>query len=144
VQPCGQTADSPSWRALWGVRLGHGLCTINKEAVARRQAFIDARQYELDSDWGDVQPSAAQQNAYPESYSWTTTPHGIPPSGRQRPALVDLRWASKINYRWPYSCGTRGIRSSEAWSRINQEQESMRRGKRPARFMIIGRHRNSK
>jgi hypothetical protein len=44
--------------------------TVNKEAVARCGALIDARQYVLDSDWGEVQPSAAQQNAYLESHSW--------------------------------------------------------------------------
>ncbi len=44
--------------------------TVNEDAVGRCRALIDARQYVLDSDWGDVQPSAAQQNAYLESHSW--------------------------------------------------------------------------
>ena len=44
--------------------------SLNDEAVARARELIDARQYVLDSDWGDVQPRAAQQNAYLGSHSW--------------------------------------------------------------------------
>ena len=43
---------------------------VNKEAVAHAEQLIDARQYVLDSDWGDVQPKAADQNAYLERHSW--------------------------------------------------------------------------
>ena len=43
---------------------------VNHDAVARARALIDARQYVLDSDWGDVQPTAADENAYLESHSW--------------------------------------------------------------------------
>jgi hypothetical protein len=38
--------------------------------VARARERIEARQYVLDSDWGEVQPTAAAQNAYLESHSW--------------------------------------------------------------------------
>ena len=44
--------------------------TVNPAAVARARELIDARQYVLDSDWGDVQPGADAQNAYLESHSW--------------------------------------------------------------------------
>jgi hypothetical protein len=44
--------------------------TVNPEALAHAERLIDARQYVLQSDWGDVQPSAAQENAYLESHSW--------------------------------------------------------------------------
>ena len=44
--------------------------SVNKEAVARARALIDARQYVLDSDWGEVQPRAEAQNTYLESHSW--------------------------------------------------------------------------
>ena len=44
--------------------------TVNKEAVARARQLIDARQYVLESSWGDVQPSADDENAYLESHSW--------------------------------------------------------------------------
>ena len=44
--------------------------TVNKAAVARARELIDARQYVLNSDWGDVQPSAADENTFLESHSW--------------------------------------------------------------------------
>ena len=44
--------------------------TLNEAAVAHARELIDARQYVLDSDWGDVQPSADDENAYLESHSW--------------------------------------------------------------------------
>jgi hypothetical protein len=43
---------------------------VNPAAVAHAERLIDARQYVLDSDWGEVQPSAEAQNAYLESHSW--------------------------------------------------------------------------
>ena len=45
--------------------------SVNPEAVARARRLIEARQYVLDSDWGDVQPNAAAQNAFLESHTWT-------------------------------------------------------------------------
>jgi len=44
--------------------------TLNNKAVAKARALIDARQYVLKSDWGDVQPSAEDENAFLESHSW--------------------------------------------------------------------------
>src|ERR1044072_4120732 len=44
--------------------------TVNERAVARAERLIDARQYVLDSDWGDVQPSADAENRYLENRSW--------------------------------------------------------------------------
>jgi hypothetical protein len=44
--------------------------SVNKDAVARARRLIDARQYVLDSDWGEVQPRAEAENAYLESHSW--------------------------------------------------------------------------
>jgi hypothetical protein len=32
--------------------------------------LIDKKRYVLDSDWGEVQPSADDQNAYLEKHSW--------------------------------------------------------------------------
>ncbi len=43
---------------------------VNDPAVQRARRLIDARQYVLDSDWGDVQPSADDENAYLENHSW--------------------------------------------------------------------------
>jgi hypothetical protein len=44
--------------------------SVNPEAVTRAQQLIDGRQYVLDSDWGQVQPGASEQNAFLESHSW--------------------------------------------------------------------------
>jgi len=44
--------------------------TVNDRAVGRARELIVARQYVLDSDWGDVQPSAGDENAYLSSHSW--------------------------------------------------------------------------
>ncbi len=43
---------------------------VNRAAADRARRLIDARQYVLDSDWGDVQPSADVQNAFLASHSW--------------------------------------------------------------------------
>ncbi|MDX6324951.1 MAG: hypothetical protein QOK15_1305 [Nocardioidaceae bacterium] len=44
--------------------------SVNPAAVRRAGELIDARQYVLDSDWGETQPGADDQNAYLERHSW--------------------------------------------------------------------------
>jgi hypothetical protein len=44
--------------------------TVNKRAVAHARKLIDARQYSLDSDWGEAQPRAEDENRYLKSHSW--------------------------------------------------------------------------
>jgi hypothetical protein len=44
--------------------------SLNQPAVAKARSLIDARQYVLESDWGEVQPRAEDENAYLESHSW--------------------------------------------------------------------------
>ena len=44
--------------------------SINDAAVAKARDLIDARQYVLDSDWGEAQPRADAQNTFLESHSW--------------------------------------------------------------------------
>ena len=44
--------------------------SVNPDAVTQAERLIDSRQYVLDSDWGQVQPRAADQNAYLERHSW--------------------------------------------------------------------------
>ena len=44
--------------------------SVNERAVARARERIDARQYVLDSDWGDAQPDATAENNYLESHTW--------------------------------------------------------------------------
>ena len=43
---------------------------VNSAGVAHARRLIDARQYVLDSEWGDVQPRAEAENAYLERHSW--------------------------------------------------------------------------
>jgi hypothetical protein len=44
--------------------------SVNERGVAHARQLIEARQYVLDSDWGDVQPSAAAENAFLDAHSW--------------------------------------------------------------------------
>ena len=44
--------------------------TVNKRAVAHARRLIDAGQYVLDSDWGEVQPKAEDENAFLKGHSW--------------------------------------------------------------------------
>ena len=44
--------------------------TLNERAVKRAQRLIDARQYVLDSEWREAQPSAEDENAFLEAHSW--------------------------------------------------------------------------
>ncbi len=43
---------------------------LNDAAVEKARGLIEARQYVLDSDWGEVQPRADAQNAYLDKHSW--------------------------------------------------------------------------
>ena len=43
---------------------------VNERGLAHARELIGKRQYVLDSDWGDVQPDAAAENAYLESHDW--------------------------------------------------------------------------
>ena len=44
--------------------------SVNDRAVAKARHLIDAHQYVLDSEWGEVQPNAESENAFLESHSW--------------------------------------------------------------------------
>lgn len=43
---------------------------VNQAAVQHVRALIDAHQYVLDSEWGEVQPDAQAQNDYLERHTW--------------------------------------------------------------------------
>jgi hypothetical protein len=43
---------------------------VNERAVEHARRLIDAHQYVLQSEWGDVQPTAMDENAFLESHSW--------------------------------------------------------------------------
>ena len=42
----------------------------NPDAVSFCEELIEKKQYVLDSDWGNVQPSAEAQNDYLEKHDW--------------------------------------------------------------------------
>jgi hypothetical protein len=44
--------------------------SVNPAAVEQVRSLIDKRRYVLDSEWGEVQPDAAAQNAYLKRHSW--------------------------------------------------------------------------
>jgi len=44
--------------------------TLDERAVAQARKLIDARQYVLDSDWGEVTPTADDENAFLKTHSW--------------------------------------------------------------------------
>jgi hypothetical protein len=44
--------------------------TLNERAVAHARRLIEARRYVLNSDWGEVQPKAEDENRYLKSHSW--------------------------------------------------------------------------
>jgi hypothetical protein len=43
---------------------------VNEAAVAQARRLIRRRQYVLNSDWGDVQPKAEDENKFLASHSW--------------------------------------------------------------------------
>jgi hypothetical protein len=44
--------------------------SVNERAVAHARRLIESRQYVLNSDWGESQPTAADENAFLETHSW--------------------------------------------------------------------------
>ena len=43
---------------------------VNRRAVAHARELIRAERYVLDSEWGEAQPTADDENAYLEHHSW--------------------------------------------------------------------------
>lgn len=43
---------------------------VNRRAVTFARRLIDEGRYVVDSDWGEVQPKAADENAFLERHSW--------------------------------------------------------------------------
>ena len=43
---------------------------LNERAVAHARDLISKRQYVLDSDWGEVQPKAEDENAFLDAHPW--------------------------------------------------------------------------
>jgi hypothetical protein len=43
---------------------------LNRRAVANAKRLIDAGRYVADSDWGEGQPTAEDENAFLDKHSW--------------------------------------------------------------------------
>ena len=43
---------------------------VNDDGVAKAKALIDAHQYRIRSRWNEVQPRAAEQNAFLKAHGW--------------------------------------------------------------------------
>jgi hypothetical protein len=44
--------------------------SVNRRAVAHARRLIDAHQYVLNSDWGESQPSAENENKFLKTHAW--------------------------------------------------------------------------
>jgi len=44
--------------------------TVNRRAVAHVRKLIEKRRYVLNSDWGEVQPTAEDENRFLKGHSW--------------------------------------------------------------------------
>jgi hypothetical protein len=44
--------------------------SANRRAIAHARRLIGAGQYVLDSDWGEVQPGADDENAFLKGHTW--------------------------------------------------------------------------
>jgi hypothetical protein len=44
--------------------------TVNRRAITHARTLIDAGQYVLDSNWGEIQPRAKEENAFLKRHSW--------------------------------------------------------------------------
>jgi hypothetical protein len=45
--------------------------SVNKRAVAHVRKLIQAKHYLLDSDWGEAQPGADDENRFLKNHSWS-------------------------------------------------------------------------
>ncbi len=43
---------------------------VNRKAVAHARQLIDAKRYVLDSDWGEVAPTADDESGFLKTHSW--------------------------------------------------------------------------
>ena len=83
-----------------GYESGMASYTVNRRGVAQARKLIKAKQYVLNSNWGDVQPKAESENAFLKEHSWHDysgwflgLSEGAPEEAKARYAFVygDLR-----------------------------------------------------
>ena len=57
-------------RVQRGTPQGMASYSVNKAAVTHARKLIDAHQYVVESDWGEAQPKASDENAFLKTHSW--------------------------------------------------------------------------
>ena len=55
---------------------------VNRRGVAHARKLIRAKQYVLDSDWGEAQPKADDENAFLKDHSWQEYGRLVPGADR--------------------------------------------------------------
>ena len=90
--------------------------TVNRRGVAQARKLIKAKRYVLNSNWGDVQPKAASENAFLKEHSWKDysgwflgLTEGVADETKARYAFVygDLRRLHRSGLS--YSCNQRAV-----------------------------------
>jgi hypothetical protein len=57
-------------RKTWGNVDVMASYTVNRRGLAQTRKLIKAKRFVLNSNWGDVQPKAADENAFLKDHSW--------------------------------------------------------------------------
>ena len=137
VDGAGQTLAPPAARRQARISCaGMAKYAVNDEAVEFALGLIAKRQYVLDSRWGDVQPGAAEENAYLESTPGTSTPAGTSasrtaPTTARRRATRSSSATSAASTGWGSSPATtvprNGATRRSSWRRTTSCRRWTRR-----------------
>ena len=115
--------------------------SVNRRALTHARRLIDARQYVLNSDWGEVQPSAEDENAFLEKHSWEDyalwyvgLTEGATRHTKARHAFVygDLRRVHRSGSSRPTTGPPSGGTRRSSWRRIGFSSTSTARRASPA------------
>jgi len=93
--------------------------TVNRRGVAQARKLIKAKQYVLNSNWGDVQPKTATENAFLKEHSWEDysgwflgLTDGAADETKAQYAFVALSGA--IRTRHPFATASRSVPLSDS------------------------------
>src|SRR5262245_30710799 len=70
VEGSGPALLAASHGSRTGMKLSVASYTVNRRGVAQARRLIRAKRYVLNSNWGDVQPRAAAENAFLKDHTW--------------------------------------------------------------------------
>src|SRR5918995_2743525 len=63
-------SDAASQHSTTGMCRSMARYTVNRRGVAHARKLIKAKRYTLNSNWGNVQPKAADENGFLKEHSW--------------------------------------------------------------------------